>query len=697
MLTRLFSLVFAVTAFLAAPMQAAPVDGGRALVELISERTAVQPGETVYLGMKLELDDGWHVYWRNAGDAGLPPLFRPSEEGDIAATAFGEFVWPIPHLLPVVEGEIMDYGYDDEVVFAFPVTIPEDASGQLSITGLADYLICEEICVPESATISLNLNVGDAEPNISNGELIANWIAKAPIALSGEARIDTSAQPMTLSVQDIAVADTSATLRFFPYDHEITHSAAQPVSFGTEGATLSLAPSDFKSVETALEGVIVQTHADGTRVGYTVSAPVGAAFANTSGMGGVSAPAVSASSLLTIIFFALIGGLILNLMPCVLPVLSIKAMGMVSAAASGKASELRSHGLWYTAGVLISFGVLAAAIIAVRQVTGSATLGFQLQNAPTVAVLALIMFTIGLWLMGLFELGTSIQGAGNGLASRGGAVGAFFTGILAAVVGAPCVGPFLGVALGAVMSQPAPAVFAVFLTMGFGLALPFLILSFVPGLQKLLPKPGAWMETLKQFFAFPMFLTAAWLLSVLGALAGNGAVAWAAAGATLIAFGVWLSRKDGGAVKKVIAAVALIAGFAYPAVRANAPPPAAGASTAYAAKYETEVWSPERVTQLRADDRGIFVDFTATWCATCQVNKSTTLKTKAVQDAFAANDVTLMVADFTRKDPIIAEEIKRRNRAGVPMYLWYAPGADDAVILPEILSQSMVINLITKP
>lgn len=697
MLTRLLSLVFAVTALLALPTQAAPVDGGRAMVELISERNAVQPGETVYLGMKMELDDGWHVYWRNAGDAGLPPLFRPSADIAIPADAFGAFVWPIPHLLPVVEGEIMDYGYDDEIVFAFPVTIPDDAAGTLNITGLADYLICKDICVPESATISLDLQIGDADPNITNGELIASWIAKAPVALTGDARIDATATPMNLSIKDVALADTSAALRFFPYDHEITHSAAQPASFGTDGATISLTPSDFKSVETALEGVVVQERADGTRVGYIVSAPIGAAFVNTSGVGGAGVPPISASSFLTIIFFALIGGLILNLMPCVLPVLSIKAMGMVTAAASGKASELRSHGLWYTAGVLISFAVLAAAIIVVRQATGSATLGFQLQNAPTVAILALIMFTIGLWLMGLFELGTSIQGTGNGLASRGGAVGAFFTGVLAAVVGAPCVGPFLGVALGAVMSQPAPAVFAVFLAMGFGLALPFLILSFVPGLQKLLPKPGAWMETLKQFFAFPMFLTAAWLLSVLGALAGNGAVAWAAAGATLIAFSVWLSRKDGGAVKKAIAAVVLIAGFAYPAVRANAPPPAAGASTAYAAKYETETWSPERITQLRADNRGIFVDFTATWCATCQVNKSTTLKTKAVQDAFAANDVAFLVADFTRKDPIIAEEIKRRNRAGVPMYLWYAPGADDAVILPEILSQSMVIDLITKP
>lgn len=696
MLIRTCSFLLAALAWLAMPVEAEPVDGGRALVELITERETAAPGETIYAGMHMQLDEGWHVYWRNAGDAGLPPVFTPNDASDIAADALGEFTWPIPHLLPVVEGEIMDYGYDDEVVFAFPVTIPEDASGTLTLSGLADYLICEEVCVPESATISVEVDIGEPQPDIANGDLIASWIAKAPGALAGEARIDTATAPWTLSVKDAALADPSAELRFFPHNHEIVHSAAQPASFGPGGVSLQLTEAGTEALTGTLDGVIVSETADGQRIGYTVAAAQGAAFAGTSGSGGGPAPAAATSNLLILALLALLGGLILNLMPCVLPVLSIKAMGMVSAAASGKSAELRSHGLWYTAGVLISFAILAAAILAVRAATGSATLGFQLQNAPTVAVLALIMFTIGLWLMGLFELGASIQNTGSGLASRDGAIGAFFTGVLAAVVGAPCVGPFLGAALGAVMSQPAYAVLAVFLAMGLGLALPFLVLSFVPGLQRLLPKPGAWMDTLKQFFAFPMFLTAAWLLSVLGALAGNGAVAWAAAGATLIAFAVWLSRK-GGAPAKAVAAVALIAGFAYPAVRASAPPPAAGASTAYAAKYETETWSPQRVAELMAEGRPIFVDFTATWCATCQVNKSTTLKTRAVQDAFAENNVAFLVADFTRKDPVIAEEIKRRNRAGVPMYLWYAPGADDAEILPEILSQSMIIDRVTAP
>jgi thiol:disulfide interchange protein DsbD len=300
------------------------------------------------------------------------------------------------------------------------------------------------------------------------------------------------------------------------------------------------------------------------------------------------------------------------------------------------------------------------------------------------------MFAVGLWLMGLFELGTSIQNTGSGLASRSGAAGAFFTGVLAAVVGAPCVGPFLGVALGAVMGQPAPAVIAVFLAMGFGMALPFLVLSFMPGLHRILPKPGKWMETLKQAFAFPMFLTAAWLLSVVAGLAGAGAVGWTLAGATTLVFAIWLA-KSGGLVRRAVALAALGAGFLVPAVLANVPDDfVAGAPEL--PSYAEGVWSPEEVQSLLAEGRPVFVDFTASWCASCQVNKLTTLSSKRVRTAFEAADVAFLVADFTQKDPVIAEELQRRGRAGVPMSLWYPAGSRDPVVLPELLSQDLVIG-----
>ena len=683
-----------------APAFAAPVDGGHARVELIAERTSVMPGETIQAALKMDLDPGWHVYWRNAGDAGLPPQLVHRDTSTIPGGAIGEFVWPIPELLPVVDGEIMDYGYSDQVILPFSLMIPAAASGTVRLDLVADYLICEDICIPEYADVSLVLDVGEAIPDPAHGTMIADWIARAPTDFAGEARLDTSASPWQLSLRGAPGLTRDAALRFFPFAHEISHPAGQPASFGADGATLTLTPASPDAPDGPLSGVLVVEQPDGTRTGYELSAEQGAVFDNTSGLAairsGPSGAGGSPSGLLALAFFALVGGLVLNLMPCVLPVLSIKAMGMVSAAASGHAKELRSHGLWYTGGVLVSFAALAAVIIAVRAATGTATLGFQLQNAPTVAILALIMFVIGLWLMGLFELGSSIQNTGSNLASRNGAAGAFFTGILAAVVGAPCVGPFLGVALGAVMTQPAPAVFVVFLAMGLGLALPFLLLSFVPGLQRLLPKPGKWMETLKQFFAFPMFLTAAWLLSVLGALAGHGAVAWTVAGATGIAFAIWLGKR-GGMPARAAAALVLVAGFAWPALRATVLGGTEGTPTAYAAKYETEVWSPERVAELTAEGRPVFVDFTATWCATCQLNKLSTLKTTAVQEAFADANVAFLVADFTRKDPVIAAELKLRERAGVPMYLWYPAGATEPVILPEILSKDLVIGLLDAP
>ena len=401
-------------------------------------------------------------------------------------------------------------------------------------------------------------------------------------------------------------------------------------------------------------------------------------------------------ALLAIAGLALIGGLVLNLMPCVLPVLSIKAVGMVEAAAQGDKAHLRAHGLWYTAGVLITFLLIAVIFIALRAAGDFVSLGFQLQYPPIVAALALLVFLIGLWLIGFFELGTSVQGAGSGLAQKQGNMGAFFTGVLAAVVGAPCVGPFLGVALGAVVTQPAPVVLIVFALMGFGLALPFLALSYAPGLQRVLPKPGAWMERLKQFFAFPMFLTAVWLLDVLSQQAGSGAVSWTVAGAVALTFGIWLMRSAGGRTRlaaRVAGALAIVFG-AYLAINAAMRPAGEGATqTAYAkSDFKTVEWSPETVEATLAEGKGVFVDFTAAWCVICQANKRTTLSRPEIRAAMEDAGIVFMVADFTNRDEVIAGEIRRHGRAGVPMYLLYGVGRTEPKILPQTLSPRLVLR-----
>lgn len=732
------------------PSQAQPVDGGHARVELISERALAIPGETVWFGLSFEIDPNWHIYWINPGDAGIPPQITWRDTSGIEAERIGAFEWPLPELLPVVPGQIMDYGYSDQVVLPFPVTIPADADGAILFEGVADYLICEDVCIPESAEIRLLLSVGAGQlPDTSGSERIQQGLMQVPPAFAGDVRLSDQGTVWTLSLAGEQVANQSGDVRFFPYGHEITHAADQNAGFGESGLSIALTPA---SADTALPDTLsgVVTVGD---LAFEVSATPGAVLAGTVGTGGlgggIGVPG-GGGNLLLLMGFALIGGLILNLMPCVLPVLSIKAMGIVSSTASGNVGEARAHGLWYAAGVLVSFAILAVAILSVRAATGIAIWGFWLQNPILVTALILIVFLIGLWLLGMFELGTSVQSVGSDLATKQGSAGAFFTGVLAAIVGAPCTGPFLGAALGAVMTQPAMNVVLVLLTMGLGMALPFLILSFSPGLQKFIPKPGAWMETLKQVFAFPMFLTAAWLLSVLGALAGYRMAAMVVAGAALIAFGIWALKSASQGAKAIllsvlglaliipvfglmsatslgetvtsllwlaslvigfvviarlaadrtsqlakgIAGLAIAVGLIWPLAQARTSLSSGGPTEAYSAAYATEAWSPERVAELTSDGRAVFVDFTAEWCVTCQANKLQTLQTKPVIEAFEAANVAFLVADFTNTDQTIALELQKHNRAGVPMYLWYAPGETEPAILPELLSIDLVTGLV---
>ena len=702
----------------ALPARAEPVDGGKAMVELISDHVRANPGDTITLALKLEMDDGWHVYWRNAGDAGLPPQIIWD---DSVIAEFAPFEWPIPEPLPVVPNQIMDYGYSDVVILPFDVTLPATAGDTISFTGMADYLICEDICIPEQAPVSLTLEIGPAATGPYASEILT-WRSKAPTDFDGAVSLDRGAEGWTLSLAPTDFETLKdAELRFFPYEHHIVHSAAQPATFGDAGACIALTEAtDGFDTSTAPQGIIVAETSNGTRTGYRITGEDGPLLPGTctarpdmpalvgEGIGSVGyteggeaglgdeTPTLGGQgfNLFAILPFAFLGGLVLNLMPCVLPVLSIKALGMTQAAASGHSAELKIHGLAYTVGVVLSFAALAAAFLGVRSALGTASLGFQLQHAPTVIILALIVFVIGLWLMGMFELGTSIQNTGSGLAAQQGTAGAFFTGVLAAVVGAPCVGPFLGASLGAVIDQPASTVFITFVVLGLGMALPFLLLSFAPGLQKLLPKPGPWMETLKQFFAFPMFLTAAWLLYVLGRLTDSSVVGWAIAGGAAVAFGIWVWQNlPKGSLRPAMqgfGALALIGGAYAPIAQAMKPPPAPITADAIIGD-----WSPAFVEQLLDEDRGVFVDFTAAWCVTCQANKATTLSRKDVKLAFADNNIAFLTADFTKRDPVIAEELARRNRPGVPMYLYYAPGETEPQILPEVLTPGLVIGLVS--
>lgn len=698
MLRNLLTL-FALFGLLVGQALAQPNGGRQAQVSLISERNTVQAGETFFVAFDLEIEPNWHVYWRNAGDSGLPPeVFWADGE----AVETGPFIWPAPHEQLVLEDQIMNYGYSKRLVLPFSVTVPEGAEiGELfTLKGVLEYQICEDVCIIEREAFDRSFSVGTTPlVNETAGRLIADWISKAPVPFEGEARFvgQNEDASWSLSLAAPALLETADHIRFFPFENEIKHAARQPVSYGPNGLTLTLTPGYKPELGAAMEGVLTVERSGQPLLAYEVSAPVASeGVPGTQGQSSGAAGAREGMNMFLIAALALLGGMVLNLMPCVLPVLSIKAIGMVSAVSHGDADHLRAHGLWYSFGVVLSFVLIAGVFLALRSAGELVSLGFQLQFPMIVALLALIMFVIGLWLLGVFELGSSVQGMGGNLASRQGNSGAFFTGVLAAVVGAPCVGPFLAAALGAVITRPAPIVILVFALIGIGLALPFLLLSFMPGLQRFLPKPGAWMERLKQFFAFPMFLTAAWLLSVLGAQAGVDAVMWAVIGAALIGFGIWaLSTADGRlkALARVFGTLMLLAGVGLPVHASLTGQPAQAAEVqAYSADYTAKAWSAENVEAALDQGQGVFVDFTATWCATCQVNKLTTLKKIEVQKAFSDNDIVFMVADYTTRDDAITAEIQKYNRPGVPMYLYYAPGGRTAKVLPQVLSAGLIMS-----
>ena len=698
----MLSTVFGVVA----PAQAEPADSGHALVELVADHSEVAPGQTIRAALVLELDPHWHVYWKNPGDSGLPSEILWQETSE---TAIGDFQWPAPHPQPL-EG-LMNYGYEDELILPFEVTIPETASGDVTLAGTASFLICEDICIPEDAPVYLNLAVG-ASPvaNAAKSAVFMRADDRRPMGFEGEAVIDRSGEEgwqlsLKSGVLRAAVDADIASVRFFPADHQILHPPEQPVSMGEHGITLTLQKGAMPGTD-GIDGVVVVEDVEANRVAFEVSAEAGSVidgtYSETLVMGGDPAPAFGFTQLLGFLGAALLGGLILNLMPCVLPVLFIKAQSILSLSGRDDSSEIRAHGFFYTAGVVLCFLAFGAILVALRAAGEAAGLGFQLKYPPVVLLLSLLMLVLGLNMLGWFDFGSSVMGVGSSLAGRAGHQGAFFTGLLAAFVGAPCIGPYLSTAIGAVIDKPPFVVLLVFLFLGLGMASPFLLVSLIPGSAKLLPKPGPWMEKLKQFFAFPLFLTAVWLVWVLATQVGSFAVLYFGAAATAIIFAIWLlkGRPAGGLgrlVANVVAVMAISGAVIAPAfaLRGGSSATIAQSASSFGHGYDGD-WSPQKVASLQAEGKAVFVDFTASWCVTCLVNKRTSLQNARVKQAFAEEGVTLLIADWTSRDKVIAEELAKYGRAGVPLYLYFPATGGPPVILPQILSPSIVIDTISE-
>ncbi len=701
-LAALVSAVLALTfSILASPPALADgaVASPHAITSLVAETSGAAPGSTLWVAVVQTLDKGWHTYWRNPGDAGEPTTVRWTLPQGWRA---GEIAWPRPHRLPV--GPIMNYGYEGKVILPVPLEVPLSAKpgDQAKLSAAVDYLVCAEVCVPGSATVALSVPVvaGAPAPDPVGGPQIAAALANAPKPSGLTARFQAAGSKLTLEVIGAPLAGApDRDAYFYPYGETlIDHGKPEAVDRGRRGLTLAMtAGGAFAkgAAPTTAAGVLAL---DGKS--YEVTATPGPPPEGAGGLGPPAAEAGVAAGLALALGGAFLGGLILNLMPCVFPILSMKAAALAGHA--GETARARAQALAFLGGVVVSFLGLALALEAARAAGAAVGWGFQLQSPAAVALLGLVMLAAALNLSGLFEVGTSAQGLGSGLASRGDLAGSAFTGVLAVVVAAPCTAPFMGPALGFALTQPTPLALAVFLALGLGFAAPFTLLSLSPALIRVLPRPGPWMDLLRKALAFPMYGAAAWLAWVLAQQAGSAGLARMLAAAVVLGFAAWLfglgQRRatlgrdaraiglEGGAAIALAAAVGLVAVGGGPADNG-----AARAATAPASgEIPSQPWSPDRLAALRASHTPVLVNFTAAWCVTCQVNERVVLSTDEVAQAFKHTGAVYLVADWTRRDGAIAKALSDEGRIGVPLYLVYGADGGPPKVLPQLLTPSLV-------
>ncbi len=681
--------------------------------ELIARHTAIVPGQSIEVALRLNIIEHWHTYWRNPGDSGLPTKLKWNLPGGFTASAID---WPYPKKLPL--GPLMNFGYEGEVLHLVTIQTPNTlkAGEKITLSAKAEWLVCADVCIPEDGQVSITLPVAAAgatnRPDARWASAFTAAHAALPTPLSGwnsSARLSAEGLQIDLmppSGETVEFKDIED-IAFYPIrDDVIANAGKQVLTRLTEGGresfrlTMPLADpvvSDLK----ILDGVLVTSNNWGrAHVGKAVAiaAPVSYAVNSNPSTGVAIKPkmaqgALPALGLFAAIGAALLGGLVLNLMPCVFPVLGIKVMGFVENA-HGDARILRRQGLAFFAGVVVSFVVLAALMLTLRAAGQSIGWGFQLQEPGFIVLLAIIFFVMALNLSGAFEIGTSLQSAAGQAemkAQKNPLAGAFASGVLATLVATPCMAPGLGASVGFTLSQSAPIALLVFLAIAVGLALPVLLLSFVPAWLRFLPRPGAWMETFKQFMAFPLYATVVWLAWVLGAQTGNDGVTKLLAALTTIAFAAWAYGRW--QVKKPMLAIAL--GLIGVAVGIALAWPSGETQNLPQAKLE-DGWvsfSPAKITELRAQGKPVFVDFTATWCITCQVNKRAALNQAEVINRFQALSVVRMKADWTVKDPVITATLAEFGRNGVPLYVFY-PAQGEPIILPELLTPAIVLAAI---
>ncbi len=704
-------IALAVTLLLAPPVVFAQQASASATaphlqVELLVPSQNIQRGgQPVQAGLHFKLDPTWHIYWKNAGDAGDPPHVSWTMPKGITASALQ---FPAPKRLPL--GPLMDFGYENEVVFPFTITASSSAPlGSSKLHAKVDWIVCQNSCIPGKADLEITRTISASAAPVLLNPLISKFIGLLPKSLPAADKAVFQATPtgFRLSV-DTGQPESSAI--FFPADQDfIDNPAPQNIAATASGFVLDLKRSPYYSdAPKVLNGVI---ELSGGRTYDIAARPGTVAAVSTAPQSGTTSPAPAeaqstspiapagkpaSGSLLRSTLFAFIGGILLNLMPCVFPVLFIKGLSLVQSGREER-STLRKHGFVYALGILVSFWALVAALLVLRSAGHTLGWGFQFQSPQFVMLMACLLFFLGLSLAGQFEIGLTLTSAGGSLAQKQGLTGSFFTGILAVVVATPCTAPFMGAALGYALTQSAIVTFAVFTALALGLAAPYVALTLQPAWTRFLPRPGVWMDVLKQAISVPIFATVIWFAWVVTQGYGASVLVALLVALLLLAIAGWFLGRwpaKGWATTVatfVILGVLAICAFA-PGRLFSYPQPSSETSNQGSG---WQPWSAQAVADAREQGKPVFIDFTASWCLSCQVNERLALSRPEVKAAFAAHHVVLFKADWTRHDDAITDELTALGRSGVPTYALYVPGEQSPKLLPEALTPGIVTDALS--
>ncbi|MEE4295570.1 MAG: protein-disulfide reductase DsbD domain-containing protein [Wenzhouxiangella sp.] len=651
-------------------------------VELVSETLSIQSGEPFRVGLRMLPEQGWHTYWINPGDSGLPIVMDWTLE---AGTEVSQVDWPYPQRLPI--GHLVNYGYEGEHLLPVTITPPAGLSSgeDFTIDLYADWLVCKVECIPGDAHLRLTLPVRDQVPPINpRTKSLFEWAdRRLPEAAAWDSFFSTDGGQLSIQVEIDRDLPSQGWLFFPAEENIIDHAESSFITF--DGGLIQISTplsTYFTGAPDELPFVLV--HPD-TGTAFSLKASADSLISDLS----ISSAESSNPHLALLLLMALIGGVLLNLMPCVFPVLSIKALTL----ANHSDRNHRAHGLAYTAGVVLSFVILASILLALRAGGQALGWGFQLQSPWLVGALVYLFFIMGLGLSGLYTFGAQLMGVGERWSGQEGLKGSFFTGVLACIVASPCTAPFMGTALGIAVLLAWPVALLIFATLGLGLALPLLMISYWPAFSKRLPRPGPWMETFRQAMAFPLYLAAVWLLWVFARQTDANGVALLLCGLVALGFAIWVGRlKDRGQIlstmRHVSVALCLLFAFAALASAARLQPNAAEPASEW-----WEPWSVERLEQLNNDpEQAVLVNMTADWCVTCLVNERVALNTDAVRTALLEHDVVYLKGDWTRRDPAITQYLAEFRRNGVPLYVVYPRSGGPPQVLPQVLTPAIVVG-----